>query len=355
MTRLAVVVPVYQGEDTIDAMVAELVPILERITADYDVLLVNDGSTDASWQRIEALAARYPRVRGVSLIRNFGEHVAITAGIDHVDAEQTIIMACDLQDDPAVIVDMVAKAEQGCELVLVRRLRRKDAWLKRTLARIFYAAISLLFRVDYDYRVGNFRLLSRNAVGYFRQYRERARNANAIMALMSVPTGYVDMVHRPRLHGRSNYTLRRSALVAANVLLGTCRYRCSCPASSASCCSWPPSGGRPGWSSRRSRGRVVATAAIVITSVAGMGGLVLLNLGIVGAYLGRAATEAKERPMVLRQLSRRTLLISLMFGRLAQLGERRVRNAEAGSSILPPSTTFTRQNRHLLATDNQRR
>jgi polyisoprenyl-phosphate glycosyltransferase len=297
MTRLAVVVPVYQGEETIDAMVAELVPILERITDDYDVVLVNDGSSDGSWARIEALAAQYPRVRGVSLIRNFGEHVAITAGIDHVDAEQTIIMACDLQDDPAVIKDMVAKAAEGCELVLVRRLQRKDAWLKRTLARIFYAAISVLFRVDYDYRVGNFRLLSRNAVGYFRQYRERARNANAIMALMSVPTGYVDMKHRPRLRGRSNYTLRRSALVAANVLLGYSQVPLLLSGLIGLLLFVAALGSASWLLIETIRHRPVSTVAVVITSVAGMGGLVLLNLGIVGAYLGRAATEAKERPM----------------------------------------------------------
>jgi polyisoprenyl-phosphate glycosyltransferase len=297
MTQLAVVVPVYQGEGTIDAVIAELLPALERLTADYDVLLVNDGSTDASWQRIQTLAAEHPRVRGLSLIRNFGEHVAITAGIDHVDAHQTIIMACDLQDDPAVIKDMVAKAGEGCDLVLVRRLQRKDAWLKRTLARIFYAAISLLFHVDYDYRVGNFRLLSRDAVEYFRQYRERARNVNAIMALMRLRTGYVDMVHRPRRHGRSTYTLRRSALMAANVLLGYSQVPLLLSGviglllfvgalGSASWLAVEAFGGRP-----------VSTAAIVITSVTGMGGLVLLNLGIVGAYLGRAATEAKERPI----------------------------------------------------------
>jgi polyisoprenyl-phosphate glycosyltransferase len=297
MTQLAVVVPVYQGEGTIDAVVAELLPALERLTADYDVLLVNDGSSDASWQRIQALAAQHPRVRGLSLIRNFGEHVAITAGIDHVDAQQTIIMACDLQDDPAVIKDMVAKAGEGCDLVLVRRLQRKDAWLKRTLARIFYAAISLLFHVDYDYRVGNFRLLSRDAVEYFRQYRERARNVNAIMALMRLPTGYVDMVHRPRQHGQSTYTLRRSALMAANVLLGYSQV----PLLLSGVIGLLLFVGALGWAGwltvETIRGRVVSTVAIVITSVTGMGGLVLLNLGIVGAYLGRAATEAKERPI----------------------------------------------------------
>jgi len=99
--------------------------------------------------------------------------------------------------------------------VLVRRLKRRDAWLKRLLARLFYAVISLLFHIDYDYRVGNFRMLTRRAVEYFRQHRERMRNVNAIMALMGLRTVYVDVTHRARRHGKSTYTLGRSARMAA--------------------------------------------------------------------------------------------------------------------------------------------
>jgi dolichol-phosphate mannosyltransferase len=288
---------VYQAEETIDTLLAELVPALTAITADFDILFVDDGSTDRGWARVEHASQQDPRVRGLRLIRNFGEHVAITAGIDHVNAELTVIMACDLQDDPAAIAPMVRTIEQGCDLVLVRRLHRQDAWLKRTLARLFYATISLLFGVDYDYRVGNFRMLSRSAVEYFRQHRERARNVNAIMALMGVRTGYVDVAHRARRHGRSTYTMRRSAMMAANVLVGYSQVPLLvsgviggllCAASLA----WAASLGMQ-WL----EGRPVSSTAAILSVISAIGGLLLLNLGIVGAYLGRAATEARERPM----------------------------------------------------------
>jgi dolichol-phosphate mannosyltransferase len=99
-----------------------------------------------------------------------------------VDADYAVVMACDLQDDPAAIGRMLDDARRGADLVLVRRMQRRDAWLKRQLARAFYALISLLFHIDYDYRVGNFRLLTRRGLEYFRLHRERMRNVNAIMA-----------------------------------------------------------------------------------------------------------------------------------------------------------------------------
>jgi glycosyltransferase involved in cell wall biosynthesis len=297
MARLGVVIPVYEAEATLGALAAELTPALSAISEDFVVWFVDDGSTDGSWAEIERLTAADTRLRAIRLIRNFGEHVAITAGLDRVDADHVVIMACDLQDDPSAIGAMLAAAGHGADLVLVRRLKRRDAWLKRTLARLFYAVISLLFHIDYDYRVGNFRMLTRRAVEYFRQHRERMRNVNAIMALMGLRTAYVDVTHRARRHGRSTYTLSRSARMAASVIIGYSDIPLVVSGAIGvlllvSSMAW---GGV--MVARSLRGGQVSDMAVAVSAIAGIGGLVLLNLGIVGAYLGRAAREAKERPM----------------------------------------------------------
>ena len=220
MSTLAVVIPVYQAEHTLQALLAELCPVLESISSDWQIWLVDDASRDGSWAEVERAATADPRIRGLRLIRNFGEHVAITAGLDHADADHVVIMACDQQDDPAAIPQMLAAAHAGADLVLVRRLRRKDAWLKRLFARAFYATISLLVSVNYDYRVGNYRLLTRRTLRYFNAHRERTRNVNAIMALMNVTTAYVDVAHRPRSHGRSTYSFGKSSRMAGSVIVG---------------------------------------------------------------------------------------------------------------------------------------
>lgn len=297
MARLAVVIPVYQAEPMLGELYKELLPVLSSITPDFQILLVDDGSTDRSWDEVERLAAADQRVHGLRLIRNFGEHVAITAGLDRVDADHVVIMACDLQDDPAAIPALLAAAGEGADLVLVRRMKRRDAFVKRLLARLFYAVISLLFHVRYDYRVGNYRLLTRRAVEYFRLHRERMRNVNAIMALMKLETAYVDVAHRARRHGRSTYTLGRSARMAASVIVGYSDIPLLVSGAFgglllAAALLWTLV-----MAVRWAGGVAPSEGALVVCAVAGIGGLVLVNLGIVGAYLGRAAREAKERPM----------------------------------------------------------
>lgn len=297
MARLAVVIPVYQAEATLAELTGELLPTLTSITHDFEVWLVDDGSTDRSWEEIQRIAGREPRVRGIRLIRNFGEHVAITAGLDRVDADHAVVMACDLQDDPGAIPRMLEASARGADLVLVRRMKRRDGWLKRLLARLFYAFISLLFNVHYDYRVGNYRLLTRRAVEYFRQHRERTRNVNAIMALMGVSTAYVDVTHRPRRHGKSTYTLGRSARVAASVVIGYSDIPLVMSGAIGGLLCVAAAVWGIWLAVQAFGGATVSESWVAICAVAGIGGLVLLNLGIVGAYLGRAAREAKERPM----------------------------------------------------------
>jgi len=294
--RIAAVVPVYCAEAGLPELNAELTAVLARVSSDYHVLYVDDGSPDASWQRIQTIAAADGRVAGLRLIRNFGEHVAISAGLDHVDADFVVIIACDGQDDPAAIPDMVGLSEQGSDLVLVRRIRRRDPIMKRALARLFYAMIGLLVHVRYDYRVGNYRLLSRRAVEYFRTYRERSRNVSAIMAFMDVRTAFLDVAHRPRTHGRSSYSFGRSLKMAADVVLdysqipllfsaafGVLLLVITCVAGIVALLTrWDP---------------LASSTALLVFAMTFVGGLVLLNLGIVGAYLGRAATEARGRPL----------------------------------------------------------
>jgi polyisoprenyl-phosphate glycosyltransferase len=297
VARVAAVVPVYCAEAALADLHVELVTALKHVTDDYRVLYVDDGSPDASWDEIASLAASNPRVGGLRLIRNFGEHVAISAGLDHADAEYVVIVACDLQDDPASIPSMVRLAEQGADLVLTRRIRRRDALLKRFLARLFYAMMALLVQVRYDYRVGNYRLLSRRAVEYFRTYRERSRNVSAIMALMNVRTAYLDVAHRPRRHGRSTYSLWRSFKMAADVVLDYSHIPLLFSAAMGVLLLLIAFVVGLLAVTTRTLDFLDSSTTLLILSTSLVGGLVLLNLGIVGAYLGRAATEARGRPL----------------------------------------------------------
>lgn len=248
---------------------------------------------------LERLAGSSPRVTALRLIRNYGEHVAITAGLDAIDADHVAIMACDLQDDPAALPALLEAARTtGADLVLTRRLRRQDAWLKRTLARLFYALVQFFVKVRYDHRVGNYRLLSRRAVTLFREYRERTRNVNAIMAIMGVPTTTVDVQHQPRGGGSSGYSLYRSARMAFHVLVGYSEVPLQLVVLLGATIS-------------------VIAAVVLATALAGaphpdaavqaihlatavlvlLGGLIILAIGTVGVYLTKSFVESMKRPL----------------------------------------------------------
>jgi dolichol-phosphate mannosyltransferase len=332
MARLSAVVPVYRAETSLAELHLELVAAMRRVTDDYSILYVDDASPDGSWECIQALAATDPRVSALHLIRNFGEHVAISAGLDQVDADFVVVIACDLQDDPSAIPEMVRVAQQGADLVLARRMRRQDPVIKRSLARMFYAVIAFLVHVNYDYRVGNYRLLTRRVHDYFRLYRERSRNVNAIMALMKVRTAYVDVAHRPRRHGHSSYTFWRSLKMAADVVLDYSHI----PLLFSSVVGalllllsviWGlgaviVSGG-------------VSSSAVVALAIMFVGGLVLINLGIVGAYLGRAATEARERPLYFVDRAVGGALTTAAYSESSATVERFSRPSLAGSRPTP--------------------
>lgn len=299
MATLGVVVPVFQGEPTLEELHRRLTAALGALTDDWQIVYVDDGSPDRSWPMLERLAATSPRVAALRLIRNYGEHVAITAGLDAVDADHVAIMACDLQDDPAALPALLEAARTtGADLVLTRRLRRQDAWLKRTLARLFYALVQFFVKVSYDHRVGNYRLLSRRAVALFREYRERTRNVNAIMAIMGVPTATVDVQHQPRGGGSSGYSLYRSARMAFHVLVGYSEVPLQLVvmlgASIAVIATLVLllavlSAPHPDAAVQAIH---TATAVLVL-----LGGLIILAIGTVGVYLTKSFVESMKRPL----------------------------------------------------------
>ncbi len=299
MAKIGVVVPVYQAESTLQELHRRIAAALAPLTDDWQLVLVDDGSRDRSWALIEALAAADPRVRGVKFIRNYGEHVAITAGLDHVDADHAVIMACDLQDDPAALPAILeAAGTTGADLVLTRRMRRQDPLVKRTLARLFYALIQFFVKVRYDHRVGNYRCLSRQAVLYFREYRERTRNVNAIMALMRVTTTTIDVQHQARGGGASGYSLLRSVRLAFHVLVAYSEVPLQLVVilgaliSALAAAVLARTALTPPHPDAAVQAVHAATALLVL-----IGGLVILAIGTVGVYLTKSFVETMKRPL----------------------------------------------------------
>ena len=139
---ISIVSPVYQAGKIVNTLVEKIIEEVSKITEDFEIILVEDGSSDNSWEIVEENCLRHKKVKGIRLSRNFGQHYAITAGLDYAKGEWIVVMDCDLQDKPEEIKKLYTHAILGFDIVLAARENRQDGFFKRTLSKVFYKIIN---------------------------------------------------------------------------------------------------------------------------------------------------------------------------------------------------------------------
>ena len=190
LVELSIVVPMLNESSMLERFFSRLVPVLEGVTGRYEILCVDDGSTDDTFQRLEAYRAQNPRIRLIGLSRNFGKENALSAGLDFAAGQAVIPMDADLQDPPEVVPEMVAKWREGYDVVLARRTSRDgEGWTKRATAHVFYRLIGRLSQVDIPENVGDFRLMDRRVIEALATLPERSKGAysNVLSARHRLP------------------------------------------------------------------------------------------------------------------------------------------------------------------------
>ena len=296
--HLSVVIPVYKSEKCLDELYLRLKVALEKITSDFEIILVEDCGGDDSWGVIERLAASDSRVYGIQFSRNFGQHCGITAGLDKCHGDWVVVMDCDLQDRPEEIPRLYAKAQEGFDVVLARRGARKDPLLKRMTSKLFYKIFSYLADIEYDGQTGNFRIMSNKVVVNFRQMREQLRFFGGLVQWMGFPTASIVVEHAERFEGKSTYTFTKLWKLACEIIIAysdkplRLSVRIGFAMSFFSFCYGTYIVGRaffygstiPGWNS-------------LIVSIYLIGGMIISILGIIGIYLGKTFDESKKRPL----------------------------------------------------------
>ena len=296
--HISVVSPVYKAEGCLYELYARLRDSLEIVTPNFEIILVEDCGGDRSWEIIQDLASRDPRVKGFQLSRNFGQHYAITAGLDHCNGDYVVVMDCDLQDRPEEIPKLYAKVQEGYEIVAARRGQRSDPPLKRLTSWAFYKVFNYFTELNYDGSVGNFRMISKPVVESFGSMREHLRFFGALIDWMGFSTAYVDIQHDARLEGKSTYTFRKLWKLASDAIIAYSDkpLRLSVQLGFLIAILAFLYGsfivikaiffGVPvaGWSS-------------LIASIYFLGGVLLAVLGILGIYVGKIFDEVKRRPL----------------------------------------------------------
>jgi glycosyltransferase involved in cell wall biosynthesis len=300
--RLTVVAPAYNEGEGLRAFHARTRAALDAIDGiEADILFVDDGSRDDTWAVMQSLVAADPQVGALKLARNFGKELALTAGLDAVDADAAVVIDADLQDPPELIAEFVARWREGFDVVYGTRLERDgESWLKRLTAAGFYRLMEQVSSTPVPRDTGDFRLLSRRALDALHGVRERHRFMKGLFAWVGFRQSAIGYHRDPRHAGTSKFNYWKlwnfaiEGITSFSTLpLRVATYAGGVAALAAFAYGLFIIGKTLLW------GDEVAGYPSLMTVILFLGGLQLMALGVIGEYLGRLYMEAKQRPLYL--------------------------------------------------------
>jgi dolichol-phosphate mannosyltransferase len=305
MMDISVVIPVYGCKACLEELYGRLVVALEAITPHFEIILVNDGCPQNSWEVIRRIALKDERVKGLDLSRNFGQIRAITAGLHHAEGEWIVVMDCDLQDRPEEIVRLYSKALEGYDVVFSRRISHKGAFLLRRISSgIFYALYSYFTGSPFDSTISNFSISRRMVLANYRRMGDRNRAFVLFIRWMGFKSAVIDVEHSERASGKSSYTFRKQLLLASEIIttqsnkplsmsikIGCAMALCSFLYGLAIIFRYFINGiSVTGWAS-------------LIVSIYFVGGIIMAQLGVIGLYIGYTFDQTKDRPLyIIREI-----------------------------------------------------
>ncbi|MGH8550568.1 MAG: glycosyltransferase family 2 protein [Methylococcales bacterium] len=296
---VSIVVPVFNEIEVIDTCVRRLSDVMASLRDyDYELIFVDDGSHDGSWEKLIDFQSRDPRLKVIKFSRNFGHQIAITAGIDHAKGTAVVVIDADLQDPPEVIVDMIAKWEQGYDVVYgLRKKRAGESWLKLLTASLFYRVLRKFTSIEIPVDVGDFRLMSARAAGQLKQLREKDRFIRGLVSWIGFRQTGVPYYREERFAGETKYPIRKMAKFALDGITSFS----SVPLKFASWLGFVTSLLAFLYLLsvfiQKAMGYTVEGWATIMVAIMFLGGVQLICLGIIGEYIGRIFTEIKSRPM----------------------------------------------------------
>jgi len=300
--HFSVISPVFEAEDSLSDLIIRLKEQLTPITENYEIILVDDGSSDRSWEIIEKYSRSEPRIKGICLSRNFGQHYALSAGLKYSKGEKVAVIDCDLQDDPKYIAELYKKSLEGHDIVLTRRVERAHPFFKNIFAHIFKFIFNWLVREPsqkafYDPHVGSLSLLSRKAVDAFCKMNDYQRHYLLLVRWLGFKTAFIEVEHYYREKGKSTYSLSKlvshaidgvisqsDRLLYLSITTGFLFVLGAFGLGAYLVVAYYVHGFKEGWTS---------LMVIILFS----SGTILMALGVIGMYIGKTFEQTKQKPL----------------------------------------------------------
>ncbi|NEO11882.1 MULTISPECIES: glycosyltransferase family 2 protein [unclassified Moorena] len=295
----SLVIPVYNEENSILELYRRICTVMDQL-GEVELILVNDGSCDRSLELMRDLHQKDPRVCYLSLSRNFGHQIAVTAGLNFVRGQGIIVLDADLQDPPEIIPVLVEKWQQGYQIVYAQRTqRRRESWLKRFPAYLFYRLLRRLANVEIPLDTGDFCLMDRRVVDVLNAMPERNRYVRGLRSWVGLRQTSVSYVRDPRFAGEIKYTIRKSLALAVDALVSFSKVPLRIATYLgllATAIALLMAGLVLYWRIFEPNSPVTGFATIMI-AIFFLGAVQLVSIGILGEYVGRIYEEVKGRPL----------------------------------------------------------
>jgi glycosyltransferase involved in cell wall biosynthesis len=298
MTNLTVVIPILDEENLIEELLKRVVENCSKITNEYEIILVDDGSTDNTWRKISTATESNQKIKALRLSRNFGHHYAITAGLHSSSGEWVVVMDGDLQDRPEVIPDLYEKAQEGYEVVFVSRQNRPEPLYYQLLQKVFYLLLRVLSGLNFDSNQANFSIINKKVVNAFKVFPENSRFYGSTILWLGFKRAKIFADHGERFIGNSSYTFRKRVKLAFDIILAFSERPLKFAIGIGLLVSTLSILGAI-WLFYGSltRGFTVSGWSSLMVSLFFFSGVILIVLGILGIYLGRVFQEVKKRPL----------------------------------------------------------
>ena len=298
LPRVSVAVPVFNEEHVLPELLRRISDVVDELPGGpHEIVVVNDGSSDGTFDRLAQLAADDGRVVLVSLSRNFGHQAALSAALDYATGDVVVVMDGDLQDPPEAIPQLLEEHSKGFDVVYVRRVRRKEGWVLRACYFVFYRMLALVAAVRLPVDAGDFALLSRRVVDALKHIPEHQRYLRGLRSWVGFRQTGVEVERAARHAGRSKYSTWRLLKLALDGLLSFSM----APLRAAAALGLLVIGSSTLFAVyavyvRLIGGRTPEGFTMLIVVMTFMSGVQLLFLGVIGEYLGRVYDEVKGRP-----------------------------------------------------------
>lgn len=296
--EISVVSPIYRAELVLEELVSRLDKTFQELNVAFEIILVDDSSPDNSWEKIVELSKLNSKVKGIQLSRNFGQHYAITAGLQHAKGDWIVVMDCDLQDRPEEILSLYNKTQEGYDIVYARREIRQDNLIKKISSKLFYTVFGYLTNTKHDASIANFGIYHKKVIHAIRSMKDHIRYFPTMVQWVGFSSSYISIEHGKREIGESSYSWKSLLNLAFNnivafsdkplrlcirvgIIISLIAFLCGVY-----------------FLYKYFTGEIVVLGfTSMIISIWFLSGIIILILGIIGVYLGKTFERVKDRPI----------------------------------------------------------